>query len=302
MSLILEALRKSDAERRLGSAPDLLAPMPLLRSVSPRRRWPPVVAVALLLIAILVLVVWWPVRTTQPPNGISIRAQLPLHARDFATARDAAPIKRQDASPASVHRQQTRTPPTLALPTTVDSTRNHATGSDPSPATLPSSAAAGERTWVAAPKPSPGPSDHPGQVAADAHVANAASHPPPPPFQSAPAAGTAQRMAATAPATAPFLKTADTSTGAAPLPAPAPVDEPALLALTDLSADERSNLPALRVTMHVYADAPAQRFMIIDGQRVGEGARLADGVILVRIRHDGAEIDAHGRRLLLPKP
>jgi general secretion pathway protein B len=72
--------------------------------------------------------------------------------------------------------------------------------------------------------------------------------------------------------------------------------------LADLSADERSNLPALKVTMHVYADASAQRFMIVDGQRVGEGARLADGVILVRIRHDGAEIDAHGRRLLLPKP
>ena len=75
-----------------------------------------------------------------------------------------------------------------------------------------------------------------------------------------------------------------------------------LVPLGSLSAAERNALPTLKVSMHVYASDPAQRFMIVDGQRVGEGARLADGVILVRIRHDGAEIDAHGMRLLLPKP
>ena len=83
---------------------------------------------------------------------------------------------------------------------------------------------------------------------------------------------------------------------------PASEAEPALLSLADLSTDERNGLPALKVSMHVYADDPARRFMIVDGQRVGEGARLADGVILMRIRRDGAELDAHGRHLLLPKP
>jgi len=85
-------------------------------------------------------------------------------------------------------------------------------------------------------------------------------------------------------------------------PAPAPVDEPALSPLADLSVDERNGLPALKVSMHVYADDPTQRFMIVDGQRVGEGARMAGGVVLVHIRRDGAEIDVRGRRLLLPKP
>lgn len=57
MSLILEALRKSEAERRLGQAPDLLAPPP---PASPRRRrrpWRVLVSVAVL--AGVAVAAWW---------------------------------------------------------------------------------------------------------------------------------------------------------------------------------------------------------------------------------------------------
>lgn len=82
--------------------------------------------------------------------------------------------------------------------------------------------------------------------------------------------------------------------------APASVD--ALQSIADLSPAERQSLPALKVSMHVYAELPGDRFMIIDGARVGEGARIGDRIVLVRIRRDGGELDIGGRRLLLPKP
>jgi general secretion pathway protein B len=81
-----------------------------------------------------------------------------------------------------------------------------------------------------------------------------------------------------------------------------PVDDPALLPLSALPESERSALPPLKVSMHVYADDPAQRFMLVDGQRVVEGDRIGNGVVLVHIRRSGAEIDVRGQRLLLPNP
>lgn len=76
-----------------------------------------------------------------------------------------------------------------------------------------------------------------------------------------------------------------------PLPSPA-----------DLLPGERAALPPLRMSMHVYADQPGARFVIIDGKRVGEGALLADGVVLRTIDRDGIVIDAHGRTVRVSRP
>jgi general secretion pathway protein B len=230
MSLILEALRKSEAERRLGSAPDVLSAMPVMRASAPRSRWPPAFMIVTGMLVLAGALFWWSQRSVGP------------------------------------------------APTTV------ATSAPPQsiPATPPQAPHAAPAIPSVAPPPRP--------------ALNQAPHPPvsmamPTPKPSVPA---------------PVAAPAPVSASAAPIAAPTQTNatnaEPALLSLGDLSAEERAGLPALKVSMHVYADDPARRFMIVDGQRVGEGARLADGVVLVRIRRDGAEIDLRGRRVLLPKP
>jgi general secretion pathway protein B len=91
---------------------------------------------------------------------------------------------------------------------------------------------------------------------------------------------------------------------APPLPTP-PTDtvvaEPELPPVAVLDAGARAALPPLKLTMHVYADDPARRFAIVDGQRVAEGARLG-ATVVAQIRRDGVVIEVDGRRLLLPKP
>jgi general secretion pathway protein B len=94
---------------------------------------------------------------------------------------------------------------------------------------------------------------------------------------------------------------------APPAPAPssvtaaAPEDE-RLPRLSELTGDERSNLPPLKLTMHVYADEPAQRFVILDGRRLREGESAASGIGVEAIRRDGLVLSVNGRRVLLARP
>ncbi|KFN48179.1 hypothetical protein N787_06980 [Arenimonas metalli CF5-1] len=61
-------------------------------------------------------------------------------------------------------------------------------------------------------------------------------------------------------------------------------------------------MPPLKLSMHVFAEAPAQRFVILDGQRLGEGASPAAGIVLEEIRREGLVISVNGQRLLLARP
>ena len=262
MSLILEALRKSEAERRLGSAPDLLAPMPVLHAPARRLRWPLWVAGACVMVVAMASAWWWMrASSTTPSAPITIRSTQPASHGD---ANNTVAGNATGEAPQPSIAIRTSQPPVITLP--VANVPNAATPAHTSAAALP--------------------------------MPKLPATPVPPTSARASIDATVPRLA-DAPRAMPAPPTIVTATAT---PAPTPVDEPALSPLADLSADERNGLPAMKVSMHVYADDPAQRFMIVDGQRVGEGARIASGVVLVHIRRDGAEIDVRGRRLLLPKP
>lgn len=239
MSLILDALRKSEAERRRGQAPDLFTPA-VARSVPNARP-----GVALLLTAAFALLVatgiaFWPHSNPSTPATTTTR---PAETVSTPAQRDVTPV-----------------------PTT-------------------------STTRVTKPIPRPSP---PALVAASKPVA------PRPAMDNRPV------EVFTVPATAAASSDTDAMTAPIPdapdaAPADSPDNEPALPSLATLDSATRAQLPPLQLSMHVWNADATRRFAIIDGQRLGEGGRLA-GVVVTEIRRDGVVLDIDGRQFLLPRP
>lgn len=233
MSLILEALRKSEAERRRGATPNLYSELPPVAAATARRidpRW-----LAGLTAALLLAAMWW-------------------LTRDEHVAQ----------------------PATNATVTTID--RN----ADAAPPALKP-----VRHLSAVPVPAPAPAVPESAKIATASTAAINAAPPvatPRPAQpdASPATATQRAFAAVA-----------------PLPAASTPSIDAPQSLSDLSADERKALPPLKISMHLWNPDPAQRFVIIDGNRLREGDRVGDAV-LTSIVADGVVLDWNGRKLKLP--
>lgn len=267
MSLILEALRKSEAERQRGRAPGLfVAQAPL----APRRSGPPAWAWALgaLLLAVLAGAAWlaWPRPAAPETAGTVASANTePRLAEDTRAAPSAA------TAPAT-----SSVAPTSAAATVVPA---------PAPVTIPSPSHS--------PAPVPAPIPAPSREPIPAPTAAPSLEPIP-----APTPTPAPPSDALAPAS-----TADQAATVTALPATAPEPAPAPLpTLAQLSASARAQLPPLKLSMHVYAASPAQRFVILDGQRLGEGASPAPGVVVQEIRRDGLVLSVNGDAVLLTRP
>lgn len=96
------------------------------------------------------------------------------------------------------------------------------------------------------------------------------------------------------------------------LPAPPPEPDPAspapqvqiaspaigdqVVSLADLDPEARKQLPPLKLSMHLWNEAPSQRFVIVDGQRLKEGDVLGE-IVIERISRDGAVLIWRGSRL-----
>jgi general secretion pathway protein B len=81
-------------------------------------------------------------------------------------------------------------------------------------------------------------------------------------------------------------------------PTPPPTGAP-IATVAELPAAERRQLPAMKLSMHMWNERPAQRFVILDGIRYGEGDRIGAAVITA-IDTDGIVLDLNGRAVRLP--
>lgn len=149
------------------------------------------------------------------------------------------------------------------------------------------------RTALALPEPAepaqPVPLPRAAETRDDGALRAAAAAPAAQPLQQSAAGAAVPRAAAGAPR-------ADESRRAAAPPPPAiPVDLPSAADLVASGED----LPSLRLELHVFGAAPADRYVFINGKMYREGDTLREGPELVQIDQRGAALRHRGRDFLL---
>ena len=79
-------------------------------------------------------------------------------------------------------------------------------------------------------------------------------------------------------------------------PAPRPAGDGRPMALSELDAGSRKQLPALKMSMHMWNEDADRRFVILDGQRVREGDLVGEAQV-ESITRDGVVLHWQGARL-----
>jgi general secretion pathway protein B len=242
MSFILDALRKSDAERQRAVTPGLSDVRYAARQ-SRRTIWLPILVVVLAANAVFLAVQWFG-RDASP-------AMVAPAAPDPAGASQPAAVLPEAAPPASDIRPLAR------------------------------EAEFGEPAFE----------QEPGQDVESEFAATPRSVPAPIVVEAA------EIPAAVAP-----------SAELPPAPAAAPPATPSrILAGNDLPTAEQLmgsgalNIPILNLDLHVYSEAPAGRFVVINSRKYKEGGQLSEGPTVESITKDGVILSNQGRRFTLSR-
>lgn len=276
MSLILEALKKSEAERRLGHVPGLMTP-----SARPMgktgRTWLPgfLLGLAVAVLVMAALAGWWWADRSGPTPEVA--------ATSASAVADA--------------------PPLPATPATQDTAMAAEVSPAPSAPVTPTQRPTTTPAQVIARAPLPQDPEFAGTERESVAVPAGAIPLPPPVAVSAPTAATPAPAPAPAPQTTPTPVVSAAPSGpdmAAARPPAEPLEAVPLLAM--LLPAQREGLPPLRLSMHVYDADPAARFVLIDGRRYRQGDAISDGLVVDAIRPDGALIARGGLRFLVARP
>ena len=287
MSILLDALRKSEQRERLGSVPDIHGDMELPpgRRRSAWRLLPAMLAVLL----VLVLAAWLAWRLWSEASGPVAPPETPpdpaptVAASAPAASSAAERAQENTVAPAASPRldRQPRSPVEVLSGDRPHRSAGAAEDSSSSPGSPASARAA------------PGSAD---RQAADRAAADA---------QSARAEGTqdmldmltraVEEVGVDAPA-----DEADAEPPAAGRAASRPPEKPGLISYWQLPEKVRSGLPEPRITVLAWDDNPQARFAILGGKRFGEGARVASNLTLEEIRRDRV-LFRHGAYLFYVK-
>ena len=257
MSLILDALRRADAERQRGGVPGLHAQtgitLPTHGGTGPQaashQHWLLLGAVGALLLAGLAVLAWLRIGTPAPVPAAALPVAVP--AAVLVATPAAAPVAATAASAPPQPGVLAATPaPALPQPA----------GMPPQPAGMP-------------PQPAgmpPQPAGVPPRPAAAPHgPAPTALLPRPVAAPALPRTPAAQQVAAAAAQRLPTL--------------------------ADLPEALRRALPAMTLGGSMYAEQPALRMVIINGQVVHEGDRLAPELLVQQIRPKSVVLNLRGQ-------
>ncbi len=293
MSLILEALKRSEAERRLGEAPDLLAPAPEFAGMAPARTVPlGLIAVFTTALVLVIGFAWWWFALREAPALAPRMAAVTDASDDEAGVSPRGPSTVSDGTPALLGIPPNAIPqPQPSIPERTPAAASTVVP-DPTAPLLPPDTVVGSSPVPVEPQATP---------TAIAPVA-------PPSPASVPTPTTQPATAVVDPAGA-GVSSADPNAPAMPAPSPESSTPPEVVQespasnlpdLSDLPLAVRQALPPLVLNMHLYRATPADRVVILDGQRLGEGGMAGD-IQVAEIRSDGVVLVAKGQRFLLSR-
>ena len=261
MSILLEALRKSEKKQRPHETPTIHSDVQSGSPAESMRALP----LSLLLVAVLLLTGWFVWRQYRVPEG-GYKPPVTLSADRVTRAPQPASAD-QDAQgaaakpPAPTGARQKRTPVESYQPPAQDESATAIAHTPPAAGAQPDSASAEDK------------------------AANAVAETPP----------TATRKKA---ASAGGKKVAGKETAAAKKPAKKNKDsakteeafhpgEPEPIGYWELPDAVRADVPEIKFSVLVYAADPADRFVLVNGERLGEGDSLKPGLVVKEIRREG---------------
>jgi len=270
MSFILDALKRSENERQRTVGPSLAdAPMRRLR---PERPWWAVAVAALLVVnlGVLIVVLTRNHSTPQPVETAAATVNPPPQVAPALAPPVPAPPMQRATQPAVEPAEPVLPSPSAMRPSTNPAVRSLAEEAATSDASDPRMSA---EMAAAAAVPAGPPAVRPIQPPAVAPLPSAAT------FKSVAAANSGQN---------------NNSSNVASR------NEEVLPTATDLAASG-SNIPELKLDIHVFSANPAERFVFVNMRKYQEGQTLQEGPTVEKITTDGVILNQRGLRYVLPR-